>query len=265
MYSSSNKKETSMTQYPILQRGGLKQHQRRQFLGKAWRAIGCKFSRRLLSGIAVILIMESAKSQGLEQQFKADDVIWTAHQTKQLITLPVSIPDSIPIPRRPPEMYEQRAAEDQLEYAKADSKKRIEASEIDCLAENMYYEARNQPLVGVEAVGHVTMNRLHTHKFGSSVCAVVFAKAVDADGKEHCQFSWVCAADDYKKVREPLNLMGTKYMAEQIYYGHLPDNTGGALYYHAVDIHPSFFDRLSELGQIKDHVFFGSQKKVASK
>jgi len=36
----------------------------------------------------------------------------------------------------------------------------IDNDEIECLARNIYFEARNQPIKGQEAVAHVTLNRL---------------------------------------------------------------------------------------------------------
>ena len=45
--------------------------------------------------------------------------------------------------------------------------------EISCLADNMYWEARNQSTKGLIAVGYVTMNRVADHRYPYTVCEVV--------------------------------------------------------------------------------------------
>ena len=45
--------------------------------------------------------------------------------------------------------------------------------ELYCLANNIYFESRNQPKLGQIAVGQVTMNRVNSPKFPNTVCGVV--------------------------------------------------------------------------------------------
>ena len=45
--------------------------------------------------------------------------------------------------------------------------------ELDCLAKNIYFEARGESLTGKIAVANVTMNRVEHHKYPSTVCGVV--------------------------------------------------------------------------------------------
>ena len=59
--------------------------------------------------------------------------------------------------------------------------------EVDCLAKNIYFEAKGEPRAGKIAVAEVTMNRVKSKQFPRSVCAVVYQKT-----KGTCQFSWVC-------------------------------------------------------------------------
>ena len=50
-------------------------------------------------------------------------------------------------------------------------------AEIMCLAKNIYYEARGEPLHGKIAVAQVTLNRVtHRTQFEASICGVVYAK-----------------------------------------------------------------------------------------
>jgi len=74
--------------------------------------------------------------------------------------------------------------------------------QIDCLAENIYYEAGNQDRNGQLAVALVTMNRVK-HGFSNSICSVVKQKTAKV-----CQFSWKCERHSkpdpkrYDQVRE---------------------------------------------------------------
>ncbi len=51
-------------------------------------------------------------------------------------------------------------------------------ADIQCLAENVYHEARGEPLDGQYAVAEVTMNRVGSTLFPKSVCDVVHEKAL---------------------------------------------------------------------------------------
>lgn len=47
------------------------------------------------------------------------------------------------------------------------------SSELDCLALNIYFEARGEPLQGKLAVGYVVINRVGDKEFPANVCQVV--------------------------------------------------------------------------------------------
>ena len=44
----------------------------------------------------------------------------------------------------------------------------------ECLARNIYFEARNEPFAGQFAVAMVTLNRVHDKQFPNSICEVVY-------------------------------------------------------------------------------------------
>jgi len=52
---------------------------------------------------------------------------------------------------------------------------------LECLAANIYHEARGEPLRGQLAVGVVTLNRVSDKRWPSTICGVV---------KDKHQFSW---------------------------------------------------------------------------
>ena len=121
--------------------------------------------------------------------------------------------------------------------------------EIECLARNMYYEARGEGTKGMLAVGHVTMNRVNSKRFPSSVCGVVTQKY-----KKTCQFSWVCMSklpsirpEHYEKIR---------VMAVMVYDGHLRDVTRGATFFHNTRVAPVWSRTKRVTTQIGSHIFY---------
>src|SRR5438309_407628 len=74
-------------------------------------------------------------------------------------------------------------------FAHQDEKREIaralEQKNIECLARNIYFEARGEPAAGQYAVAEVTMNRKASRFFPRSVCAVVYEKRA---------FSWTDSA-----------------------------------------------------------------------
>jgi spore germination cell wall hydrolase CwlJ-like protein len=84
-------------------------------------------------------------------------------------------------------------------------------ADVECLAKNMYYEARNQNLAGMLAVTNVVFNRVNDVRFPNSICKVVqqgpTAKSIKEPDVEYplrhkCQFSWYCDG----KPDDPINL-----------------------------------------------------------
>jgi len=54
-----------------------------------------------------------------------------------------------------------------------------------CLALNIYFEARSEPIQGQIAIAEVTLNRVASPNFPNDVCSVVLQ-----DTSAGCQFSW---------------------------------------------------------------------------
>jgi hypothetical protein len=121
--------------------------------------------------------------------------------------------------------------------------------EVRCLAENVYYESRGEPLRGQFAVANVTINRLN-EGYAGSVCGVV---------KQGCQFSWVCEPFFTSKL---LTLKHTSLyndildLSVEIFlnYDKLVDVTRGATYYHADYVNPGW--KLPKTTVIGRHIFY---------
>lgn len=121
-------------------------------------------------------------------------------------------------------------------------------AQIQCLAKNMYYEARGEGTAGMQAVGHVVMNRVESGKFPSTPCSVVYQKT-----KSTCQFSWVCSRKSGVN-REQYNTALT--LARSIYFGTSSDITRGALYFHASYAKPYWSRVFRRTIKIGNHIFY---------
>ena len=127
------------------------------------------------------------------------------------------------------------------------------ASDLDCLALNIYFEARGEPLQGKLAVGYVVINRVGDEEFPANVCQVVQqgGEAV----RYRCQFSWWCDGRSDK----PVDLVAWRESREaawEILSGTTKDPTRGALWYHADYVQPDWQDELVKIHKIGDHLFY---------
>lgn len=126
---------------------------------------------------------------------------------------------------------------------------RHDKQQIQCLAENAYFEAGNQSKKGMIAVTNVVMNRVKDKRFPDTPCGVVKQKAGGV-----CQFSWVC--EGKKKIHDLALFAKTKKVAEQVYLKNIGDVTGGAKFYHADYVSPSWGRVFARTSKIGDHIFY---------
>lgn len=128
----------------------------------------------------------------------------------------------------------------------------IDASEfqdpyqVACIAKNIYFEAKGEPLEGQIAVAHVVINRTNSSAYPNTPCEVVYQARLSRWGLENgkviplrnqCQFSWYCDGKsdvirDWNRYREFVSI------AHDALSGEIPDNTNGALWYHANYVDP---------------------------
>ena len=74
----------------------------------------------------------------------------------------------------------------------------------ECLALNIYHEAKGESELGQRAVAYVTLNRAHDPAYPDDICDVVY-QAVKKNGvpvKNQCQFSWYCDGKDDEPTDE---------------------------------------------------------------
>lgn len=125
-------------------------------------------------------------------------------------------------------------------------------NEMACLALNVYFESRGEPLNGQIAVAHVVMNRVADDRFPGTVCAVVQQAGSNRDG---CQFSWWCDGLDHRP-KHKADWKLARDVASTVYWGLGADLTGGALWYHAIYVKPIWRLRLARGPKIGRHVFY---------
>ena len=121
----------------------------------------------------------------------------------------------------------------------------LERRNIECLARNIYFEARGEPAAGQYAVAEVTMNRKASRFFPRSVCAVVYEKSA---------FSWTASVSLAEPGGEEWERAGQ--IAEAVYYQRYTPVLNGALYYHAAYVSPEWAKEKRRVARIGAHIFY---------
>jgi N-acetylmuramoyl-L-alanine amidase len=136
---------------------------------------------------------------------------------------------------------------------------KAKADEVECLALNIYHEARNQPTAGKLAVAQVTLNRVKHDRFPNTICGVVYQGYYLNNNpiKHKCQFSWWCdGKSDKPKEIESWNyaLMLARHMHEGFFDN--IDVVKDATHYHAVYVKPYWTKEKKKVKVIADHIFY---------
>lgn len=132
---------------------------------------------------------------------------------------------------------------------------------LRCLALNVYWEARSEPLEGQFAVAAVTLNRVADPGFPDTVCSVV--RQGGERRRHRCQFSWWCdgkkdtPTDETAWTAARLVALISLHQAER-------DPTGGALYYHADYVSPRWAERMVRTRKIGRHIYYVEDRRRAS-
>ena len=117
---------------------------------------------------------------------------------------------------------------------------------ILCIAEAIYFEARNQPQAGQLAVGNVIMNRTKSQRYPDQPCDVTRQGRywLHIPIKHQCQFSYYC--DGLKET-----------ITNKPAYGQAVINaTDGATHYHADYVSPNWADSFQLSAKINQHIFY---------
>lgn len=127
--------------------------------------------------------------------------------------------------------------------------------ELQCLAENIYYEAGSESFEGKAAVAQVTINRANSGKFKSTICGVVKQKDI-INGLTICQFSWFCepiktALKNSYRWEESV-IVAKKALTEPKIHDMIYRTD--AMYYHNTSVNPNW--GLHKVTKIGNHIFY---------
>ena len=166
----------------------------------------------------------------------------------QPVAIPISLPARIAVlppraPGVPPPSPAQRLHLEGAARARAER----------CLANAVYFEARDQPYRGQVAVAQVVMNRVFSGTYPHDVCGVIYQNA-----SHHlaCQFTFAC---DGK--RKTINEFGAWARARRIARETLDGElyvqaVGTATHYHASYVHPGWVHEMHRLAREGIHLFY---------
>lgn len=126
--------------------------------------------------------------------------------------------------------------------------------QLQCLAQNIYWEAASEPFEGKVAVAQVTINRANHTKFPNDICRVVYQKTVFMD-KIVCQFSWFCEGNyKIKAVHKPFYEESEAVARKVLLEGFRLDGLKDAIYYHADYVNPKW--NKEKVAVIGRHIFY---------
>lgn len=144
----------------------------------------------------------------------------------------------------------------QIESVQRDqARARQRADDLECLAENVYFEARGEPLAGQYAVAEVTLNRTHARNFPRTICAVVHERRWDPVRRRHtADFSWTALGaptpEDGPAWKQAMAV------ANAVYDDLIPPLVPEALYYHATSVRPDWARSRRAVATIGNHIFY---------
>ena len=161
----------------------------------------------------------------------------------------------------------------ELPISKADAYKNSSREvQVSCMADNIYFEARNQGTAGWSAVASVTLNRVKDKRYPNTVCEVVKQGPTRESWKKNgiyypirhkCQFSWYCdgkADKIHKKDKRIYKEIYNLAYVSLIKGITILDITDGATHYHADYVSPAWKKSKTKTTEIGDHIFYRWEK-----
>ena len=120
-------------------------------------------------------------------------------------------------------------------------------TQIDCLQEAIYHEARGEPFEGQVFVGFVIRNRVHNSRFPNDFCDVI---------KQPWQFSYnhVLGSFEMTDIAAAKLARDIAEMVVKTNPAPIPDYV---LYYHTTDIKPKWnYNKIQEYTVVGNHIFY---------
>lgn len=150
-----------------------------------------------------------------------------------------------------PDVVQLQASRAQREVTRAQRR----ANDLQCLAENVYFEARGEPVAGQYAVAEVTVNRTQARNFPHTICEVVYETRWDAIRRRHvADFSWT-ETDGLSEPGGPA-WKTAMTIASAVYDDLNEPQVAGALFYHSTSVRPGWARGRKVVATIGNHIFY---------
>lgn len=144
----------------------------------------------------------------------------------------------------------------------------VDEKDLQCLAMNIYHEARGESLAGQVAVADVVLNRVDDRRYPNTICDVVYQAKLSewwikfngakVPVKNKCQFSWYCDGKDDTPTRgyawSNAQTIARNMLTRSEYRG----ITEGSTHYHASYVNPYWVrgKGMRLVSQIGEHIFY---------
>ena len=135
-------------------------------------------------------------------------------------------------------------------------------TDLDCLAQNIYFESRSESQADQIAVGQVVLNRVKSPKYPNTVCDVIrqgptYNWTENFPVKHKCQFSWYCDGKS-DKIRDISAWRTAKSIAGVLLAmpDMVPNVVEDATHYHAHYVKPHWASKLEKVTRIDGHIFY---------
>ena len=135
-------------------------------------------------------------------------------------------------------------------------------TDLDCMAQNIYFEAKSESQAGQIAVAQVVMNRVKSDKYPNSICEVIrqgptYNWTENFPVRHKCQFSWYCdgKSDNIRDIsawRLAKSIAGVIMAMPDM----VPNVVEDATHYHADYVKPHWASRLEKVTHIDRHIFY---------
>jgi spore germination cell wall hydrolase CwlJ-like protein len=124
----------------------------------------------------------------------------------------------------------------------------LTTDDLECMALNVYHEARGEPWEGQAAVVHVTLNRVADPYFPNNICDVVWQSG---------QFSWTQdGRSDYPHNEDAWEISQYITIIAYEWWQVGEDFSEGATFYHADWVNPYWAQQFEETVEIGVHTFY---------
>ncbi|WJE87924.1 endolysin [Phage C48C1] len=134
----------------------------------------------------------------------------------------------------------------------------VSNEDLECLALNVYHEARSESLAGQYAVADVVLNRVESPIYPNNVCDVVY-QGIMWEGfpvRDKCQFSWYCDGKSDHPTETDSWYRAIGVAVNILHNDQFRGITESATHYHTEYVNPTWNKSMNYIGRIGNHLFY---------